>query len=284
MDGPGRPAESRRRTNTLSGDSLHARVLAALLVMALLGGLAGPPDHSSPIPPEATVKQSSARVTQGATTPVTTQPRVDCRRERCVALTYDDGPGLPTPRLLDVLERHRARATFFVVGEMVRMHPGTTRRIGREGHAIGVHTWHHSDLSTLSARKVRDQLSRTAELIRRVTGTSPTLMRPPYGASNRLVRRVERQLGLTEIMWDVDTADWLVRSPVSVRERALRGVRRNSVVLMHDIRPTTVDATGSLIRALRRRGFRLVTVPELLGPTRPGHSYYDWRRRSQVVR
>jgi peptidoglycan/xylan/chitin deacetylase (PgdA/CDA1 family) len=201
-----------------------------------------------------------------------------------VALTYDDGPGLPTPRLLDVLRRHHARATFFMVGEMVQLHPGTARRIARAGHAVGVHTWDHSDLCSLPARQVRSQLARTAQIIRRVTGTNPTLMRPPYGSSNRRVRRIERQLGLAEIMWDVDTADWRDRNARLVSARALRGVRRNSVILMHDIRSTTVDAAGSLIQALRRRGFRLVTVAELLGRTKPGRSYYDWHTGRQVIR
>jgi peptidoglycan/xylan/chitin deacetylase (PgdA/CDA1 family) len=136
--------------------------------------------------------------THGATTRAASphRSRVDCRRERCVALTYDDGPGLPTPRLLDVLRRHHARATFFVVGEMVQQHPGTARRIAR-----------------------------AAQIIRRVTGTNPTLMRPPYGSSNGRVRRIERQLGLAEIMWDVDTADWRDRHAGLVSARALRGVR-----------------------------------------------------------
>jgi len=130
--------------------------------------------------------------THGATTRAASphRSRVDCRRERCVALTYDDGPGLPTPRLLDVLRRHHARATFFVVGEMVQQHPGTARRIARAGHAVGVHTWDHSDLCSLPARQVRSQLARTAQ-----------------------------------IMWDVDTADWRDRHAGLVSARALRGVR-----------------------------------------------------------
>jgi len=171
-----------------------------------------------------------------------------------------------------------------MVGEMVQLHPGTARRIARAGHAVGVHTWDHSDLSSLPARQVRSQLARTAQIIRRVTGANPTLMRPPYGSSNRRVRRIERQLGLAEIMWDVDTADWRDRNAGLVSARALRGVRRNSVILMHDIRSTTVDAAGSLIKSLRRRGFRLVTVPELLGRTQPGRSYYDWHTGRQVIR
>jgi peptidoglycan/xylan/chitin deacetylase (PgdA/CDA1 family) len=210
------------------------------------------------------------------------RPRVDCDRERCVALTYDDGPGLPTPRLLDILQRRHARATFFLVGEMIRLRPATARRIARGHHEIGVHSWDHTNLTTLSTDRIRSQLLRTLRIIRNVTGVRATLSRPPYGATNRRVRMVERQLGLAEILWDVDTADWLHRDPDSVIRRALRGVRRNSIILMHDIRPTTVDAAPRLIRALRSRGFKLVTVTELLGETIPGRSYYLPGR--QVIR
>ena len=293
---------------------MRARALAALLALSLLVGWGGPGDHSDPVA-VTTPRHVSAALAQGNVAPVakgatrgsgargtaartsskgrtqltpnpgvsgSVHPRVDCDRVRCVALTYDDGPGLPTPRLLDILTRKHARATFFLVGQMVQLRPATARKIARGPHAIGVHTWDHSDLTTLSTERIRNQLLRTMRIIHRVTGVSPTLTRPPYGATNRRVRVVERELGMAEILWDVDTADWLYRDPASVIARALRGVRRNSIILMHDIRPTTVDAAGPLIRALRSRGFRLVTLPELLGPTIPGHTYY--RPGRQVIR
>jgi peptidoglycan/xylan/chitin deacetylase (PgdA/CDA1 family) len=266
---------------------MRARALAALLALALLVGWGGPEDHADPAA-DLAPRHVSAALAQGTVVaPVPkvsggVHPRVDCDRARCVALTYDDGPGLPTPRLLDILKRKHARATFFLVGEMIQLRPTTARRIARGHHAIGVHTWDHTNLTTLSTERIRSQLRRTMRIIGRITGVSPDLSRPPYGATNRRVRMVGRQLGLAEILWDVDTADWLYRDPASVIARALRGVRRNSIILMHDIRPTTVDAAGPLIRALRRRGFRLVTVPDLLGPTIPGHSYY--RPGRQVIR
>ena len=285
---------------------MRARALAALLALALLAGWGGPDDHSDP-PAASAARHTSAALAQGnvvapvakasgATrgsparrqlTPIPgagggVHPRVDCDREKCVALTYDDGPGLPTPRLLDTLKRKHARATFFLVGEMVQLRPATARRIARGHHEIGVHSWDHSNLTTLSTEQIRKQLVRTLRIIKQVTGVSANLSRPPYGATNRRVRMVERQLGLAEILWDVDTADWLYRDPDSVIRRALRSVHRNSIILMHDIRPTTVDAAPRLIRALRSRGFKLVTVTELLGETVPGRSYY--RPGQQVIR
>jgi peptidoglycan/xylan/chitin deacetylase (PgdA/CDA1 family) len=205
----------------------------------------------------------------------------DCDVKRCVALTYDDGPGLPTPRLLDILARHHAPATFFLVGEMVKWRPATARRTARAGHEIGVHTWDHSDLTRLSARQIESQLTRTYDIIRRVTGVRATLMRPPYGSTNRLVSRIAGRLGLAQILWDVDTADWRDRNAALVASRAINRAHRNSIILMHDIRPTTVDAAARIIRGLRHRGFTLVTVTELLGRTKPGVRYY--RPGSQVV-
>lgn len=267
---------------------MRARALGVLLALALLVGWGGPEDHSDPATVAAQRNTSAALARTGIQlTPIPgngggVQPRVDCERERCVALTYDDGPGLPTPRLLDILQRKHARATFFLVGEMIQLRPATARRIARGHHEIGVHGWDHTNLTTLSTERTRRQLVRTIRIIRHVTGVRPTISRPPYGATNRRVRMVEPQLGLAEILWDVDTADWLHRDPDSVIRRALRGVRRNSIILMHDIRPTTVDAAPRLIRALRHRGFKLVTVTELLGETIPGRSYY--RPGRQVIR
>ena len=299
---------------------MRARALAALLALALLVGWGGPEDHSPSAdtsadpnttaalaegsvvaPGRGTVARTQVARASAGRAPATrasvsgripltpipgegggVHPRVDCDRKKCVALTYDDGPGLPTPRLLDTLQRKHARATFFLVGEMIRLRPTTARRIARGHHEIGVHSWDHSNLTTLSTERIHSQLLRTLRIIRNVTGVRATLSRPPYGATNRRVRMVERQLGLAEILWDVDTADWLYRDPDSVIRRALHGVRRNSIILMHDLRPTTVDATPRLIRALRSRGFRLVTVTELLGETIPGRSYY--RPGRQLIR
>lgn len=295
---------------------MRARALAAMLALAVFVGWAGPNVHSDQSGSTSPLRTTSASLVQGGVRPNLARPvaadssgatrsstvrgfaplarRIappggvsggvkppDCDIKRCVALTYDDGPGLPTPRLLDILARYRAPATFFLVGEMVKWRPSTARRTARAGHEVGVHTWDHTDLTTLSERQITSQLKRTLDIIRRVTGVRATLMRPPYGSTNRVVRRVARRLGLAEILWDVDTLDWRDRNATVVASRAIRNAHRNSIILMHDIRPTTVDAAARIIRGLRHRGFTLVTVTELLGRTTPGVSYY--RTGSQAV-
>ncbi|MFG6192347.1 polysaccharide deacetylase family protein [Nonomuraea sp. JJY05] len=185
---------------------------------------------------------------------------VDCRRVKCVALTFDDGPGPYTDTLLAYLAAYHAHATFFVVGGNVVTYPGVLRRTVAAGHEIGNHTWSHPDLTRLSPARVRSQLGRTDQAIRAVAGVVPGLVRPPYGALNATVRR---QTGRPMVLWSVDTLDWRFRSSATVARRALRSVRPGSVILFHDIHPTTVRAIPRVLRRLTERGYRFVTVSQL---------------------
>jgi peptidoglycan/xylan/chitin deacetylase (PgdA/CDA1 family) len=210
-------------------------------------------------------------------TPRTTVPRaaVDCRVVKCVALTFDDGPGPYTDRLLGMLAAHHARATFFLIGQNIAGREATVRREVAGGHAIGDHTWTHPQLNRLSDQAIRSQLTRTLRGIRRATGDSTTLMRPPYGATDRRVGAVSRRLAMSQILWSVDTSDWRDRDAAIVAHRALSWVHRGDIVLMHDIHPTTVRAVPKILDGLAARGFTFVTVPELLGPgsLKPGAVY-----------
>ncbi|MET7336859.1 polysaccharide deacetylase family protein [Nonomuraea sp. NPDC005650] len=190
------------------------------------------------------------------------RPRVDCRHVKCVALTFDDGPGPYTDTLLAYLAAYRARATFFVVGSNVVTYPRVLRRTVAAGHEIGNHTWSHPDLRRLSPARVRSQLVRTDQAIQAATGVVPRLVRPPYGAFNRTVRR---QTARPLVLWSVDTVDWRYRNSATVARRALRWVRPGSVILFHDIHPTTVRAIPRVLRTLAKRGYRFVTVSELFG-------------------
>ncbi|TMR24405.1 hydrolase [Nonomuraea turkmeniaca] len=191
---------------------------------------------------------------------------VDCRRVKCVALTFDDGPGQYTDALLRQLRAHRARATFFVVGQNVAAYPGILRRTVAAGHEIGSHTWSHSDLTRLSPVGVRAELARTDQAIRAATGLVPRLMRPPYGAFNASVRmQTTRPL----VMWSVDTLDWLHRDSTRVAKKTIKSVRPGSIVLFHDIHPTTVRAMPRILKTLSARGYKFVTVSHLFGGKPP---------------
>ncbi|MFB9836829.1 polysaccharide deacetylase family protein [Actinoallomurus acaciae] len=211
--------------------------------------------------------------------PAPSRPPVDCRKVKCVALTFDDGPGPYTSRLLRMLAARHAKATFFLIGGNIHGREAVVRQELAQGHAIGDHTWSHPDLSTLPEKRIRAQLTRTLTAITRATGRPVHLMRPPYGATDRHVAKVARSLRLAQIIWDVDTDDWRDRNSAIVAHRAISRAHRGDIILMHDIHPTTVRAVPKILRGLAKRGFTFVTVPELLAahPLKPGRVYFDGR-------
>lgn len=185
-----------------------------------------------------------------------------------MALTFDDGPGPDTPRLLDMLDEAGAKATFFTVGLNAAASPGVVRRMARDGHAVANHSWSHRDLAKLSSSRITDSLIRTQDTLTAVTGRPPTMARPPYGQISKDVQAVSHRLGLALVNWSVDTQDGRDRNAATVARRAVEGARPGAIILMHDIHRTTVDAVPAVLKELRRKGFALVTVPELYGNAR----------------
>ncbi len=199
---------------------------------------------------------------------------VDCAAARCVALTFDDGPGRQTDRLLSILAEYGARATFFAVGANAEAQPALLRRIADAGHLIANHSWSHRDLATLDIRKISDELSRTQMTIGTV-GPAPALLRAPYGGLTAQVVTAARALKLSIVGWSVDTADARDSNPAAVARRTIDGARPGSVILMHDGGPATLKALPKTLKALAARGYSFVTVPELYGAHRmePGQVY-----------
>lgn len=204
------------------------------------------------------------------------EPRVDCKKVKCVALTFDDGPGPYTARLLHMLRKYGAKATFFVVGQMVAAdRERTLIRIVEDGHELGNHTWSHPDLTAVPGDVLHHQFRRTQDLVERLTGLRMTLMRPPYGSTDGRVAAETRREGLAQILWNVDTLDWLDRSAPIVARRAAQA-KPGSIVLMHDIHHTTVDAVPKILDVLAHKGYTFVTVSELYGkPPAPGRKYTE---------
>src|SRR5437870_10097232 len=183
-----------------------------------------------------------------------------------IAMTFDDGPSATlTPKLLDILAAHQIKATFFVIGENVAEHPEVVARAAREGHEIGNHSWSHPNFGKMSDDGVRSQVQRTDDAIKGATGARPTLLRPPYGSiTARQKRWIHDQFGYQIILWDVDPYDWKRPGPPVVRNRILKETRPGSIVLSHDIHPGTIEAMPSTFDALEAKGFRFVTVSELI--------------------
>lgn len=224
--------------------------------------------------PKPTAKPKPKPTTASTPLPVRDKDgRVDCKKYRCVALTFDDGP-LPktTGPLLDILAKEQVPATFFMLGVQANAHPQLVKRVAAEGHEIGSHTWSHQYLTEMPTKTIRDELTRTNALLKKLTGQQPTLLRPPYGATNANVAEAARQVGMAQILWSVDTRDWQHRDAQRVAAIATTATR-GSIVLMHDIRESTVAALPGIIQDLRAKGYVFVTVSELLGPLKSGVEY-----------
>ncbi len=184
-----------------------------------------------------------------------------------VALTFDDGPSAYTDAIVATLERRGVDATFYVIGSQVAREGARLARMRDAGHAIGNHSWDHPQLTNLGDAQVRRQLDDTSGAIERAIGIRPDTFRPPYGARNDRVDGIARELGMRDVIWDVDTVDWSRPGADAIANTAVRNARDGSVILMHDgggNRQQTVDALDRIITGLQDRGFELVTVPQLV--------------------
>lgn len=202
--------------------------------------------------------------------------KVDCRYDKCVAITFDDGPGSAIDQLLATLKAHDAQATFFVLGDVSAARPTSLKKIAAAGHEIGTHTWDHEALPTLTDDQIRAELTRSADVIEKITGTRPELMRPPYGSVTKRVLGLLGQREWPVIEWSLDPEDWKDRNADVVYKRVIAGTRPGSIVLLHDIHATTVAAVPRILAELADRGYRFVTVSQLYGRKLvAGQEYYD---------
>ncbi len=217
----------------------------------------------------------------GAAAPASAAPTPekspDCSKVKCVALTFDDGPGKYTDELLDSLGEHSANATFYLLGSNVGDYEEVVERMAEEGHEVGNHTWDHDDLATLSADQIKDDAQRTDRAIADITGEKPRTMRPPYGSLNDTVREAVEQ---PIMLWDVDTLDWQNRDADKILDIAKDETAEGSVILLHDIHETSVDAVPDLLDELAGDGYHFVTVSYLFdGELEVGTAYSDARSR-----
>src|SRR6266487_6909214 len=218
----------------------------------------------------ATGKESPTQSSEKRERPVATEDSITFSSvhvdEPYIALTFDDGPSATlTPKLLDLLAAHHIKATFFVIGENVAEHREIVERAAREGHEIANHSWSHPNFGKMSDEGVRRQLTRTDDAIKNATGVRPTLLRPPYGSiTARQKRWIHDEFGYQIILWDVDPYDWKRPGPSVVCNRILKETRPGSIVLSHDIHPGTIEAMPSTVDQLQAKGFKFVTVSELI--------------------
>ena len=180
--------------------------------------------------------------------------------KKSIALTFDDGPSSFTNRLLDCLEKNNAKATFFMTGTEITSFPDEVKRMKKLGCELGNHTYDHTELTTLSFDEISSEVNKVNEQLINLTGEGASVVRPPYGSVNDTVRSA---INLPLILWSIDTLDWKTLNAESTVEEVMNNVKDGSVILMHDIFSTSVDAAEILIPQLIEKGYQLVTVHEL---------------------
>jgi peptidoglycan/xylan/chitin deacetylase (PgdA/CDA1 family) len=235
-------------------------VLPAVLLAQTGSATPGPMAESTP----------AAVAAPGAHGPQMTWTSVRVK-EPYIAMTFDDGPSAAlTPKLLDLLKERHIHVTFFVVGQNAKDHPEILKRAIAEGHEIANHSWSHPNLLKLSDEGVRSELNRTKEAIEAAIGKPPTLMRPPYGNLSAAQRKwVHDDLGYKIILWSVDPLDWKRPGPEVVHRRIVEETRNGGIILSHDIHAGTVEAMPATLDELAGKGFKFVTVSELLAMELP---------------
>lgn len=181
---------------------------------------------------------------------------------RRVALTFDDGPHpVYTEQLLDGLKERGVHVTFFVTGEHAALHPDVIRRMQEEGHLIGNHTYTHIQLTKSNCEKFKQELIKTNEVLRDITGGEILYVRPPYGTWDK---KLESELNMFPILWNIDPLDWCTANASCVAQAVLNNISENDIILMHDYYKTSVEAALIIIDELQKQGYEFVTVDKLL--------------------
>lgn len=191
--------------------------------------------------------------------------------EKLIALTFDDGPDpADTPQILDLLKQYDVKATFFLIGTKAERYPELVQREAAEGHELANHTYRHTYFNKkIPERRIRDELTKAQDAIHRISGQKPHLFRPPGGYYNETLVQTAKKEGFTVIMWSwhMDTLDWDTPGVNKITSKVLNNARNGDIVLFHDYvegKTETIEALKKILPELKQRGYRFVTVSELL--------------------
>ncbi|MFI0417757.1 polysaccharide deacetylase family protein [Spongiactinospora sp. 9N601] len=236
------------------------------LAVALAGALAGMGAAAPAAHAEAPKKPSKK------------ESKVDCAKVKCLALTFDDGPGKYAGKLLDTLKKYDAKATFFLEGQYAKSRPEFVKRMAKEGHDLGNHSYKHPKFREITDQEISEELTTTQEAVKKAAGRSPTMIRPPYGEFDERTVRIAAQMGLPLVLWNGGSRDWATKNETAIYKEVLRSAKRDGVILMHDWVQQTVTVMPKLLKELKRQGYHLVAVTSLLRDGRklePGEVYPD---------
>ncbi|MFG1805564.1 polysaccharide deacetylase family protein [Streptomyces sp. NPDC049040] len=254
----------------------RVRTLAALLTTgAVAFGLTGCNGYDATSPAKARDRSTASGTAAFAPTPG--GGTVDCRKLKCVALTFDAGPSVRTPQILDILNKYHIHATFFTLGKNhVMKHPEMVKAMAAQGDEVETLTWSHQILTKISKAEVRKEITEGRDAVEKVIGVRPTLLRPPQGRTSSTVTAIVKDLGMSEVVWSADGADYRTTDSRLIARRILDHTKRDGIILLHDlVDPTgkgyngTVAAVPGIISTLQARGYTFVTVKQLLAPGTP---------------
>lgn len=189
------------------------------------------------------------------------------RPDQKISVTVDTAWGTGyVADILDTLDQHCVKATFFLVKSWAEEHPDLTEEIHRRGHEIGNHTATHRNMTALTPRERRKELNSTADIIERITGVRPKLFRPPFGACDAEVEKEARALGYATVQWSVDSLDWKNISAEQIAERVCREIKPGSIILFQSNGQNTAESLDRILTRLQRQGWEIVPVGQMIFP------------------
>ncbi|MCI8326518.1 MAG: polysaccharide deacetylase family protein [Lachnospiraceae bacterium] len=193
---------------------------------------------------------------------VKAEPAAEDSQKKKVALTFDDGPDPEyTKKLLDGLKERDVKATFFLLGKQVALYPDVVKKMHKEGHVIGNHSYDHVNLATLSATDAENQIKKTNELLHQITGEYPEYLRPPFGNEPKESASAKDMI---TVLWNVDPLDWCCGSSSKIVSKVVKDVEENDIILLHDASESSVKAALAIVDQLKKDGYEFVTVEEIL--------------------
>ncbi len=282
-------AEHHRRRRRLAAGALAGTLLVAIAIAAVSFGSPGAWDPAG-LRDEAAGEAPKLRLAEQASRAAAVIERQKAQRVReraavertlaqtpfisrageqtkSVALTFDDGPSAYTDGILDTLRRYRAKATFFTLGSQLGKFPLQLQRIVADGHEVANHSYSHADLAKLSARDAAAELDGDSNGLVAAGLPRPTLFRPPYGAYTARTLSLAAKRKMLTVLWTIDTGDYEASDPNAIAQQVLEQIRPGAIVLMHDgggNRTVTSQALPIMVRGLRKSGYEMVTLPQLL--------------------
>lgn len=187
------------------------------------------------------------------------------RDDKTVALSFDAAWGNEdTQTLIDILNKYKINATFFVVGDWVTKYPDSVKALFDAGNEVMSHSDDHAHFASLSADEIKSNINASNDKIENVTGVRPTLFRCPYGEYNDTVIKTVKDMNMTAIQWDVDSLDWKGISADEIQSRVLNNVKSGSIVLFHNAAENTPEALPGIIEALIADGYKIVPISQLI--------------------